>query len=132
RAMILKPQVLVCDEPLSALDLSSQEQILGLLLELRRTQGVALLFISHNLATVRRLCDRALVMYRGRMVELAPVATLFTAARHPYRPALLAAIPSVDPGVQPGRLERARAEEPGAAPALSEGCLYRGRCAYAQ
>jgi len=132
RAMILKPQVLVCDEPLSALDLSSQEQILALLLELRRTEGLALLFISHNLATVRRLCDRALVMYRGRMVELAPVETLFTAARHPYSRELLASIPSVDPGVQPGRLQRARAEEPGAAPAPSEGCLYRGRCAHAQ
>jgi oligopeptide/dipeptide ABC transporter ATP-binding protein len=132
RAMILKPRVLVCDEPLSALDVSSQEQILTLLLELRRAEGLALLFISHNLATVRRLCDRALVMYRGHMLELAPVATLFSAARHPYSRALLAAIPSLDPRVQPGRLARARADEPVAAPAPAQGCPYRGRCEYAQ
>ncbi|HUL18680.1 MAG TPA: ABC transporter ATP-binding protein, partial [Steroidobacteraceae bacterium] len=132
RAMILRPEVLVCDEPLSALDVSSQEQILTLLLDLRRTAGLALLFISHNLATVRRLCDRALVMYRGRMLELAPVETLFSAARHPYSRALLAAIPSLDPRVQPGRLARARADEPPAASAPPEGCPYRGRCEYAR
>jgi oligopeptide transport system ATP-binding protein len=132
RAMILKPALLVCDEPLSALDVSTQEQILGLLTDLKRATGLTVIFISHNLATVRKLCDRVLVMYLGRTMELASVASLYARPLHPYSRELLAAIPSLDPAVQPARLQLAR---PGEAPSALDppsGCVYRTRCAYAR
>ena len=132
RAMILKPQVLVCDEPLSALDLSTQGEIVALLESLRRTQGLTLLFISHNLQLVRRLCARTLVLYLGRMMELAPTEALFNSPRHPYTRELLAAIPSLDPQRQPGRLTQVRAGEPPSPLAPPSGCVYRTRCGYAQ
>src|SRR5215469_5646789 len=82
RAMILKPRLLVCDEPVSALDIPTQQQIVALLAELKRTTGMSLLFVSHNLAVVRRLCERVLVLYLGRMMELAPTAALYARPRH--------------------------------------------------
>src|SRR6185437_12156633 len=133
RAMILGPRLLVCDEPVSALDVSVQAQILDLLASLKGEHGMSILFVSHNLAVVRRLCDRVLVLYRGRMMELADTQTLFTRPLHPYTHALLDAVPVVDPDVQPGRLALARLGEPleqeeGAAAA---GCVFRGRCPHA-
>jgi len=95
RAMVLGPRLLVCDEPVSALDAPTQQQIVALLAELRETSGLSLLFISHNLALVRQLCERVLVLYLGRMMELAPTAALFAEPRHPYSRELLAAIPGV-------------------------------------
>jgi peptide/nickel transport system ATP-binding protein len=93
---------------------------------------MALMFISHNLALVRRLCGRVLVLYLGRMMELAPTATLYGAARHPYSRELLAAIPSIDPDIQPARL----AQFPGGGEPPSplnppSGCVYRSRCLHA-
>ena len=132
RAMILKPKLLVCDEPLSALDLSTQGEIVALLESLRRTQGLTLLFISHNLALVRRLCARTLVLYLGRMMELAPTETLFRAPRHPYTRELLGSVPSLDPQLQPGRLRQVRSGEPPSPLSPPSGCVYRTRCAYAQ
>src|SRR5205807_1623746 len=108
RAMILRPQLLACDEPLSALDVSTQEQILTLLGELRRASPMCLLFVSHNVALVQRLCERVLVLYLGRMMELAPAAALYSRPLHPYTRELLAAVPVPDPDIQPARLERAR------------------------
>jgi peptide/nickel transport system ATP-binding protein len=131
RAMILAPRLLVCDEPVSALDVPTQQQIIALLAELRRTDGLALLFISHNLALVRQLCERVLVLYLGRRMELAPTAQLFEAPRHPYSRELLAAIPVADPDVQPARLARVRAGEPPSPLAPPSGCVYRTRCALA-
>jgi oligopeptide/dipeptide ABC transporter ATP-binding protein len=131
RAMVLKPQLLVCDEPLSALDLSTQAEIVALLEGLRAQQHLTLLFISHNLGLVRRLCQRVLVLYLGRMMESGETQALFATARHPYTRELLAAIPSADPRVQPGRLLGVRAGEPASPLDPPSGCVYRTRCPHA-
>jgi oligopeptide/dipeptide ABC transporter ATP-binding protein len=133
RAMILGPRVLVCDEPVSALDVSVQAQILDLLASLRSEHGTSILFVSHNLAVVKRLCDRVLVLFRGRMMELADSVALFSEPLHPYTRELLDAVPVVDPGVQPGRLARVLAAimEPPQAQvehAALGGCVFRARC----
>src|SRR5262249_45816929 len=88
RAMVLQPRVLICDEPVSALDVTVQNQIVRLLADLKES-GLAILFISHNLAVVRQLCERILVLYLGRMIELAPAAAIYTQPRHPYTRELL-------------------------------------------
>ena len=129
--MVLGPRLLVCDEPVSALDAPTQQQVIALLAELREASGLSLLFISHNLALVRRLCERVLVLYLGRMMELAPTATLFAAPRHPYSRELLAAIPVADPQIQPARLARVRVGEPPSPLSPPSGCVYRTRCAQA-
>jgi oligopeptide transport system ATP-binding protein len=137
RAMVLKPRLLVCDEPVSALDVSVQAQILELLASLKAERDMSILLVSHNLAVVRQLCDRVLVLYRGRMMELADSRTLFSRPLHPYTRELLDAVPMLDPDVQPGRLARARlaelseACEQGAPGPLSAGCVFRTRCPHA-
>jgi oligopeptide/dipeptide ABC transporter ATP-binding protein len=131
RAMILEPRLLVCDEPVSALDVPTQRQIVELLSALKREHGLTLLFVSHNLALVRALCERALVMYLGRMMELAPVGDLFAQPLHPYTRELLAAIPVPDPDVQPARLTATRLGEPPSPLAPPSGCVYRTRCPHA-
>jgi ABC-type microcin C transport system duplicated ATPase subunit YejF len=93
RAMIRRPQLLVCDEAVSALDVSVQAQIVNLLRDLQRREGMALVFISHNIAVVRMLCDRIVVMHRGRVVEQAPTDELFAAPRDAYTRALIDAVP---------------------------------------
>jgi oligopeptide transport system ATP-binding protein len=145
RAMILSPQLLICDEPVSSLDLSIQGQIVNLLLDLQRDQGMAMLFISHNLAVVRHLSHRILVMYAGRLVEIAARDALFAAPGHPYTRALLAAVPSppgerrslgtpVSPPVvahiAPLQASAAKGQF-AARPQHVTGCAYRDRCAYA-
>jgi oligopeptide/dipeptide ABC transporter ATP-binding protein len=131
RAIVLAPRLLVCDEPVSALDAPTQQQIVALLAQLRRASGLSLLFISHNLALVRALCERVLVLYLGRRMELAPTAQLFAAPRHPYSRELLAAIPIADPELQPARLAHVRSGEPPSPLAPPSGCVYRTRCAQA-
>jgi oligopeptide/dipeptide ABC transporter ATP-binding protein len=131
RAMILKPRLLVCDEPVSALDVSIQEQILTLLAGLKCEYGMSILFVSHNLAVVRRICDRVLVLYLGRMMELAPVEALYTQPRHPYTRELLEAVPIPDPDIQQARLGGALSGEPPSPLSPPSGCVYRTRCALA-
>jgi oligopeptide transport system ATP-binding protein len=131
RAMILQPKLLVCDEAVSALDMSMQAQIIGLLRVLRQAHPFALLFISHNLAVVRELCDEVLVLYLGRMMELAPAALLYAHPLHPYTRALFAAIPVADPQLQPQRLQNIAPGEPPSALTPPSGCVFHTRCPYA-
>jgi len=144
RAMILGPELLICDEPVSSLDVSIQGQIVNLLLELQRDVGTAMLFISHNLAVVRHVSHRILVMYSGRLVEIAPRDALFATPVHPYTRALLAAVAAMPP--QDGAAEPfgtpsvagppiahapLRIEPAASQPRADVGCAFRDRCAYA-
>ena len=131
RAMILSPKLLICDEPVSSLDVSIQGQIVNLLLDLQRDAGTALLFISHNLAVVRHLSHRILVIYAGRLVEIAPRDALFASPVHPYTRALLAAVPPALPVQRSAAtMQRVPLELPSTRPATT-GCPYRDRCGYA-
>ena len=128
RAMVLHPKLLICDEIVSSLDVSIQGQIVNLLLDLQDA-GMAVLFISHNLAVVRHLCHRVLVMYLGKLVEIAPCDVLFASPVHPYTRALLAAVPQIPHAV--GAAARAALRELAAPDLIASGCAFRDRCPYA-
>lgn len=103
RALVRKPKLIICDEPVSALDLSTQATVLDLLIDLQRETGVSYLFVSHDLGVVRRICHRVAVMYRGNLVEVGDGDSITQAPEHPYSQRLLAASPVADPALQAAR-----------------------------
>lgn len=128
RALATSPRLVVCDEPVSALDVTLQTQVLALLRTLQDTLGVAYLFISHDISVVEALADRIAVMYLGRIVEVLPAGQLWQAAAHPYTRLLLASVPGRDPGARRLPQQAAPAVELPSPYALPQGCRFQSRC----
>ena len=132
RALIVRPEIVIADEPVSALDLSTQAQVLNLFANLRETLGVSFLFISHNLAVVDHVADRIVVLYRGRVVESGPAEVVSSVPAHPYTRALLAAVPVPDPRRQAIRRRQRQELTLGttdtAAPPSGDACVFASRC----
>lgn len=131
RSLILEPSLLVCDEPVSALDVSVQAQILNLLEDLKQQYGLSMLFIAHDVAVVKNISDRVAVMYLGKLCEVAPAETITSRCAHPYTQTLIDAVPVPDPDVS-ARSTEARPAEPASPLAPPSGCRFRTRCPKAQ
>lgn len=132
RALVVEPDFVICDEPISALDVSIQGQIINLLKELKQRIGLTYLFIAHDLSMVKYISDRVGVMYLGRLVEVAPKEALFARPKHPYTQALLSSVPVPDPKRERARIELTpKGELPSPMEKIS-GCAFRTRCPHAK
>ena len=132
RALVLKPKLIVADEPVSALDVSIQSQILNLLLQLNRNHHLSMLFISHDLSVIRHIADRTAVMYLGKIIELGQSDQVFTDPKHPYTQALLSAIPLPDPAKEKNRKRILMTGDPPTALSMPSGCRFHTRCRYGE
>ncbi|HEY4200276.1 MAG TPA: oligopeptide/dipeptide ABC transporter ATP-binding protein [Devosiaceae bacterium] len=130
RVLLLEPTLIVCDEPVSALDVSVQAQVINFLEDLQKRHGLAYLFISHDLRVVRQICDRVAVLYLGRIVEQAPRTSLFQNPRHPYTRSLIDAVPIADPDAR-HRTKTVAKGEPPSPLAPPSGCHFHTRCPFA-
>jgi peptide/nickel transport system ATP-binding protein len=129
RALSVNPRLVVADEPVSALDVSVQAQILNLMLDLQKRLNLTYLFVAHNLSVVKHICDRVAVMYVGKLVEMATTEELYRAPKHPYTAALMAAVPVADPRIKTGNVElKGEVPSPAKPP---PGCYFHPRCEYA-
>ncbi|HRE03132.1 MAG TPA: ABC transporter ATP-binding protein, partial [Ilumatobacteraceae bacterium] len=131
RALALEPKMLICDEAVSALDVSVQAQILNLLQEMKQRFNLTLIFVAHDLAVVKRVSDRVAVMYLGKIVEIAPADALYAEPRHHYTQALLTSIPQPDPSIRPEDVPLLGGEPPSPSNPPS-GCRFRTRCPRAE
>ncbi len=132
RALIMEPRLIVCDEPVSALDVSVQAQILNLLEDMKERYGLTLLFISHDLAVVKNISDRVAVMYLGKLCEVADSARIYDAPAHPYTAGLISSIPAIDTGRSGHGRETVLAGEIPSPLRPPSGCRFRTRCRFAQ